>query len=276
MPALIAMAACSAVDVAQREHPLDGKIWDVRHERFVTQAEAEAIIANADYALLGETHDNPIHHRIQLRLLELAAQRAPKPALAMEQIDRDTGKTPPGWHWSFYEPLVAFAKEHGLRVIPANLSRAGTGPVLAQGLDALQPGEARRLAIEEVWSPERNAKLRALIVEGHCGQDDPIIDKVVTVQRVRDAMMADAILEAPRAVAILGRGHAREDVGVPLYLARRAPGKNIISLGLVEVERGSDSPQDYPDAAPGTHDLVWFTPATERKDPCASFKPIRR
>jgi uncharacterized iron-regulated protein len=294
--ALLALVGCATASLTLRDHPLAGRIWDPRHERFVTAAQAEAIITRADYALLGETHDNPEHHEIQARLLDIASQRAPRPALAMEQIDlewqaavdaaREKGATAAAiaeaghiaasWQWRRYEPLIAFALASGERIIAANYSRARSRDVMERGIDALGAAESRRLAIAEAWSPERNAKLRALIVEGHCGQDDPIVDSVVKVQRVRDAMMADAILEAPRTVAVIGRGHARADVGVPLYLAQRAPGKRVISLGLVEVEDGKDSPQDYPDAAPGTHDLVWFTARAGRTDPCASFKPIHR
>lgn len=296
--ALLALAGCAtpAGELSLRDHPLAGRIWDVRHERFVTEEQAEALVARADYALLGETHDNPAHHEIQARLLERASRRAPAPALAMEQIDleyqaavdaaREKGATPAaiaeaghvnkGWQWKRYEPLVAFALASGERILAANYSRARSREVMARGLQALGEDESKRLGIEAAWSPERNAKLRALIVEGHCGQDDPVVDSVVSIQRVRDALMADAILQAPRAVAIIGRGHARADVGVPLYLAQRAPDKRVLSIGLVEVERGKDGPGDYPEAAPGTHDLVWFTPRAGRADPCASFKPIKR
>jgi uncharacterized iron-regulated protein len=294
--ALLLLAGCATANLALEDHPLAGKVWDVRHERFITAEQAGALIAAADYALLGETHDNPVHHALQARLLELASRRAPKPALAMEQIDREyqpaidaarakgasaagiaeAGHIASGWQWKRYEPLIAFALEQGERIIAANYSRARSRGVMAGGIAALGPEEAHRLAVEEVWSRERNAKLRSLIVEGHCGQDDPIVDSIVNVQRVRDALMADAILEAPRTVAVIGRGHARADVGVPLYLARRAPGKRVLSVGLVEVEDGKAQPQDYPDAAAGVHDLVWFTARAGRGDPCESFKPIRR
>lgn len=292
--ALLALAACAMPGLAERDHPLAGRIWDVRHERFVTAEQAEAIVARADYALLGETHDNPAHHEIQARLLEAASQRAPLPALAMEQIDleyqqavdaaREKGATPAaiaeaghiatGWQWKRYEPLIAYALAHGERILAANYSRARSREVMTGGVAAIGAAQLERLAVEPVWSPERNAKLRGLIVEGHCGQDDPIIDSVVAIQRVRDALMAEAILQSPRTVAIIGRGHARADVGVPLYLALRAPGKRVISLGIVEVEGDKPNVADYPEAAPGTHDLVWFTPRAGRTDPCATFKPI--
>ena len=288
-------AACSfplaACVMAESAGTLAGRIWDPRAARFIEEDEAIARIVAADDALLGETHDNPLHHGIQLRLLSAYAKRSP-PAVGFEQMDRDwqadldaarattgdpqalmkAGRMAKSWSWPSYEPLVAFAASHRLRIVALNFSREKARPVVARGLAALDPGEAQRLALAAAWSPERNARQRALIVEGHCGRDDPVIDMLVDVQRVRDAYMADGILESPRTVAIIGRGHARRDVGVPLYLAARSPERTVVSLGLVEIDEGATRPGDYEDAAAGVHDLVWFTPRASRPDPCRAFK----
>jgi uncharacterized iron-regulated protein len=289
-------AACATSGLTLADHPLAGRIWDTHAQRFVTEDEAREKVAAADVALLGETHDNPVHHQIQARLLAASAAHLPKPALAMEQIDlewqqavdeaRTASATPAsiakaghvseGWQWPLYEPLVAFALAHDLPIVAANYSRSRSKAVVAGGIAALPPGEAGRLALEPVWTPDRNARMRRILVEGHCGQDDPIIDKILEVQRVRDALMADAILSHPRTVAIIGRGHARADLGVPLYLAQRAPARRVVSVGLVEVESDKPRPQDYEDTGAGVHDLVFFTSRATRSDPCADFRKIRR
>jgi len=289
-------AACAASGPKLADHPLAGRIWDTQAQRFVAEDEARERVAAADVALLGETHDNPVHHQIQARLLAASAARVPKPALAMEQVDlewqhavdeaRTGGATPAsiakaghvsdGWQWPLYEPLVAFALAHDLPIVAANYSRSRSKAVVAGGIGALPAGEAARLALAPVWTPARNARMRSILVEGHCGQDDPIIDKILEVQRVRDALMADAILSHQRTVAIIGRGHARADLGVPLYLAQRAPARHVISVGLVEVDTDKPRPQDYEDTGSGVHDLVFFTPRAARSDPCADFKKLRQ
>jgi uncharacterized iron-regulated protein len=293
--AALLAAACAASGLRFVDHPLAGRIWDTHAQRFVSEDEAREKVAAADIALLGETHDNTAHHQIQARLLAAFAARAPKPALAMEQIDLEwqdavdrarthdatpaaiaaAGHISEGWKWQLYEPLIAFALAHDLPIVAANYSRARSKAVVAGGIAALPAGEAQRLALEPVWTPERNARMRRILVEGHCGQDDPIIDKILEVQRVRDALMADAILSHPRTVAIIGRGHARADLGVPLYLAQRAPSLRVVSVGLVEVEGEKPRPQDYADADARMHDLVFFTPRAERSDPCVEFRQIR-
>ena len=92
-------------------------------------------------------------------------------------------------------------------------------------------------------------------------------------QRNRDAVIAAAIAaHAGRGVVgILGRGHARSDIAVPIYLARLAPGATVASVGLVEVESGQGSAADYVEVREGAFDYAWFTPRFERTDPCAAM-----
>jgi len=293
------LAGCAVSRVSLADHPLAGKVWDVAAERFIEPAEAERRIAAADIALLGETHDNPVHHSIQLRLLRRAVDAGRRPALVMEQIDTEwqeavdsaqavrgadataiaaAGKVSPGWHWREYAELVTLALERRLKVVAANLSRARTRTIAAEGLAALGSGEPERLGLEPGWPAPRRAAMRRLLVEGHCGDDSPVIDKLVDVQRARDAVMADTILKtaADGAVAIIGRGHARADLGVPLYLSGRTNGRAVVSLGMVEVSPQRLSPREYDETAAGTHDLVWFTPRAEREDQCAIFKRARK
>lgn len=295
---LVCLAGCAASRLTLTGHPLAGRVWDVAQQRFITPEEAETRIAAADIALLGEIHDNPAHHRLQARLLQRAGEQGRRPALAMEQFDSEwqaaidaarassssaaavakAGRISTGWEWPLYKPLVAYALKLQLPIVAANFSRSRTKAVFAGGHAALGDGEAGRLGLDQAWTAAQNAGMRRLLVEGHCGDDSPVIDKLIPVQRARDAYMADAILARSGAgvVATIGRVHARADIGVPLYLQRRAPEKRVLSLGLVEVMEGNSDPADYADAAPGIHDLVWFTPAAARPDPCREMPKVTK
>lgn len=277
-------------------HPLAGRVWDVAQQRFIEPGEAERRIVAADIVLLGETHDNPVHHAIQARLLQHALAAGRRPALALEQIDTEwqaavdaaraeragaaaigaAGKVAAGWQWPFYEPLVTLAVEHRLPIVAANVSRTRTRSIASEGLAALGPGEAERLGLAAEWPAPRRAAMRQILVDGHCGSDSPMIDKLIDVQRARDAIMADVILGAGAdgVFAIIGRGHARADLGVPLYLQQRGNGRRVLSLGMVEVSESRRQPADYADAGGGAHDLLWFTPRAVRPDPCAGFKRL--
>jgi uncharacterized iron-regulated protein len=292
----LVLAGCT-VPVTRSEAPLAGRVWDVARHRFIDPAQAERRLASAEVALLGETHDSPAHHEIELRVLRAAVAQGRRPQLAMEQIDIDreaaveraiaqggdaqavnsAADIAAHWPWPLYAPVVSFALQERLPLVALNLPRSRTRRIVGEGLAALGAGEASRLALDRTWNEAREAALHREIVAGHCGEEDPMVARLVEVQRAKDAVMADRILaRRPRpVVAILGRAHARADLAVPLYLAARDPGLRVLVVGLVEVDRDAARVEDYPQTQPGRFDLVWFTAATERADPCAGFKGVR-
>jgi len=296
--AVLGLASCAYTGNphAQR-HPLNGKVWDAQARRLVDPALVAERATAARFVLLGEIHDNATHHRIQADILDAIVKSGRRPALVMEQYDVEQqeklnailqGDEPQegklralsdlmrkGWDWPLYRPLLATALQYKLPVIAANLSRESLRHVSRNGFEALGSGEQTRLAIEAVWSPERQRQLDREIALGHCGKmPDHMLQSVSKAQRARDAVMADKLLMARRsgAVTIIGRNHARQDMGVPLYLAARAPGETVLSVGLTEVHTPTE-PAAYTYGPLGQrHDLVWFTAPTRRKsDPCDSI-----
>ncbi len=77
-------------------------------------------------------------------------------------------------------------------------------------------------------------------------------------------------------VGIVGRGHARRDLGVPRYIAQRDAQTTVAAVGMVEVDSERLRAEDYPSDL-AQFDYLWFTPRAQRKDPCAGFAmPARR
>lgn len=296
--ALPLLASCAHVGSQEfSDHPLVGKVWDVSARRFVEPSEVMERATQTRIVLLGEIHDNKEQHRIQARILETLVERGKRPALVMEQYDieqqgsindalqrndSEAGKLKAlselvrkSWDWPAYEPIVRIAVQQKLPVIAANLSRDALRQVSRQGFEALGAGEPERLAIDAVWAPERQSQLLRELAAGHCGKmPEHMGEAIAKAQRARDAMMADMLTRSSRngAVAIIGRGHARRDMAVPLYLAARAPGVSVLSVGLVEVDAPVD-PAAYAFGPLGQlHDYLWFTPRSRRKtDPCDSI-----
>lgn len=305
LPALLLSACTTLSDLTglfapegliHRNHPLNGQLWDTRSARFVAPEVLLAEAAQTDIVLVGETHDNAEHHRVQARILNALLAAGQRPALAMEQFNRDQqdaveqarkekrldrlGELAKGWEWPYYAPMVEQALTAGLPVVAANASRDTIRPVIRNGWAALAEGEHERLALEPSWTPERNAVMTQIIEQSHCGKIGPSLrDGLVRGQRVRDSLMADAVLAAgqARTLMIVGRGHARRDLGVPLYLATRVPAKSVLSIGLVEVSPQKTLVTDYLAATSNAevgavaHDYLWFTPRFARPDPCAQF-----
>jgi len=302
-PALVALRARGTAWVSPglADHPLVGTIWDARERRSVPRAALEAACARADFALLGETHDNPDHHRLQLELLEAIVRAGRRPAVALEQFDREhqaaldraRAERPHdaafvadaaqfdrrGWQWPFYEPIVALALARDLPLVAANLSRREAFAVVERGYAALGEGAPERLGLAQPVDAAQNAATEAAIRDGHCGKlPERVVPQMAAAQRARDAVMADALLARASggAVLIAGNGHVRRDLGVPVPLAARAPQRSVLAVGIVEVAGDLLRPGDYVAPAAGDapqFDFVAFTPRTGRPDPCAGFAP---
>jgi uncharacterized iron-regulated protein len=262
---LAGLAACAHVDRANQ--PLIGRIWDTRAGTFAPPEQLFDRAARARHVILGEIHDNPEHHQLQLVVLQALA-RTPR-RLAMEQFDSehqaaidaaprdaealaDAGRFDrKGWNWPLYRPLVQFALQHGWPIIAANLSRTEGRAIVAEPARAGLPPASATVKI----ALERD------IIDGHCGAapEAKRLAGMVEAQRARDARMAAVLKD--RSVLIAGSGHAQRDRGVPLYLADR----DVISIAFTEVESGKTAARDY--GAEG-YDYLWFTVRAERADPC--------
>jgi uncharacterized iron-regulated protein len=305
--ALLALAGMAhAGEMLFADHPLAGKIWDMHSHSFIDEATLLARTNTADVLLLGEIHDNPVHHELQQKLLkariESVVHPASMPVLMMEQLDAESQSAIDQAladsnrdkalssvtrlikfsNWQDYQPFLAIAVDDKLPVIAANVPNAKLQPVIWRGYAAYDAGELKRLAVERVWSESRQNYLETHMGGAHCGKlRDELRAGLTRSQRLRDALMADSAVSFIEhsgidrgVVAIVGSSHARRDIGLPLYFAARAPSARILSLAFIEVSPGVTDPGKYEaESATGDapYDVVWFTPRVERIDPCANL-----
>ncbi len=277
-------------------HPLSGRIWDTRANDWISTTDLERQLARARFVLLGEVHDNAEHHRLRRDLLAGLVRDGRRPAIAMEQFDREhqpalervqNGPAPTpellktagyfnsqGWTWDYYEPIIRLALDHRLPIIAANMTRTDAVRVSTEGTTAVF-GEAAVSAFG-LDQPLPDAALQTLdqvIEDGHCGQAPPdILPGMVAAQRARDAVMADTLQAHAPAVLIAGNGHVRRDFGVPHYLAHYPMGDDVRVVGFIEVDADQPAPNDYVSAGLPEYDYIAFTPGTERPDPCKDIR----
>lgn len=231
--------------------------------------------------LLGETHDNGDGHRLRLQDLQARIDAGWRPAIAMEQFDREqqaaldaamrdcadadcvvagmvTAKS--GWNWTFYKQVVAVALQYRLPLLAANLSRVDAGKVVKAGFAvALSPDVRNRYDIDAALPA---ALLAAQVEEvriGHCNMlPAAMLEPMARAQIARDVVMAEAMrpyLERG-VVLIAGNGHVRRDIAVPYWL--RAQGVPSWSIGYLEQL-----------AAEGRFDSQRAIPPIDRPDACA-------
>ena len=239
-------------------------------------------------ALLGEVHDNPLHHRLRAQALRRACAGGWRPALVMEQFDleqqpaieRSRSEQPrdarrlieqasggSNWSWRDYEPFVALALEFNLPLWAGNLSRAQAARVMREGYEPVLGAE--RMA---VWNLQRvpdaawQAAQEQEIDRGHCGAlPKAMWAAMARAQFARDAALAHLLRRhgARGAVLLAGNGHVRRDIGVPRWLDGVPPTRTLV-VGFVEID-GSDP-------LPGQYDVVVKTERAPRPDPCEGLR----
>ena len=287
-----------------RDHSLAGRIWQPSQGRFVTPEAVAAALGQARFVLLGEKHDNADHHRIQAWLVGSMIAAGRRPAVAFEMFNSDQqaaldaylaahprdaagigaalGWAGTGWpDWERYRPIAQAALDGGAALLAADLPRALRRKLAREGISALGAERVTTLGLERPLPEDLAAPLREEIVEGHCGQlPESMIGPMATVMTARDAQMAEVLRRGAElaghdsAILIAGKGHTRNDRGVPFYLRRADRAASIVSLGLVEVAEGAREPAAYAQhfgAETLPFDFVWFTPIADPENPCEKF-----
>jgi uncharacterized iron-regulated protein len=259
---------------------------DPRSFRWEGHLRADAIV------LLGEIHDNAEQHRLRLGVLRRALAAGWRPAIAMEQFDREhqqdmdqarrerpldadyliqkaattQGRAPSGWDWSFYRPYVALALQYDLPLLAADLSATDAGRVFAQGYASVfDTNTVATLGLDAIPESRIEAQQREVEI-GHChAMPEDQLPAMARAQLARDAVMASVLREHASAGVVLlaGDGHVRRDIGVASWLPPDLLSR-VFAVGFTE--RGDSSPR------PDAFDAVVITAAARRADPCVKFR----
>lgn len=238
-----------------------------------TPPAATHLVLDKPVVLLGEVHDNAAQHTLRLRAFEALLASGARPALALEQFDRQHQATidqtlaqdprpdadtliavaqgAKGWHWAFYRPFITLALQHKLPIVAANVGAAEARNVMRDGL-------AAHGFVAEVPADVLQAHAEQ-IVASHCGMvKAPTAGRMALAQVARDQFMARVLqAHAGRGVVLLaGNGHVRTDVGAPRWLGA-ATRQQSVAIGVLE-NGDLDTPYDR-----------WLhTPVQARPDPC--------
>lgn len=242
------------------------------------QPEALSYLPHAQVVILGETHDNPIHHENQARAI---AAIKPK-ALVFEMVGRSHSAGVPltdkaqmfgqGWDADFYLPLIEAAPQAILygAEIPREIARLA----MEKGVDVVFGAEDQALyGLDQALAFDAQKQRESSIQSAHCNAlPEEILPAMVTAQRLRDAELARVTLRALAetggpVVVVTGQAHARRDEGMSVYLGKAAPEVTILSVGQFE------EPPEEEDKAAVAFDLWLVTdPVLGREDPCAAFE----
>ncbi|MBV9889469.1 MAG: ChaN family lipoprotein [Rhizobacter sp.] len=246
----------------------------------------QARLSDNHVVLLGEVHDNHELLRLRLAVLERAFAAGWRPAIVMEQFDRDRQgdidrarrerpedaqhvidlavPAKSGWDWDDYRPFVALALAYRVPLVAANVSGADTARIVRGGYVAVfDAATIAALGLDRTIDPAWQAGQEHEIDLGHCSAlPRDVWPRMARAQYARDAFMAQMLREhgAHGAVLLAGNGHARRDLGVPRWLALEP--ERVLTVGFLENDSALPA---------GAFDAVVRAPPAPRDDPCKRF-----
>jgi uncharacterized iron-regulated protein len=211
----------------------------VSFDQLIDQVGARRLI------FIGEVHNNPEHHLIQVQILQaLMSQYAPL-TLAMEffnktqqpvldhYMDGSTTETTEtvflkdvGWdkNWAyayhFYRPLLLMTKEKGRKILAINAPNTIVKKVARSGLSSLDPSERNQLASHIDLENESHRSYLRKIYEKHTHNDLKRFDFFYQAQCVWEDTMAENIAKylsknKEKLVVLAGNGHIINNDGIP-------------------------------------------------------------
>jgi uncharacterized iron-regulated protein len=271
--ALLAVLLCCAAALPLAAQAVSGyvphRVYDVRAGRWTDFETMAAALAAADVAFVGEQHDDPGTHRLQLALMEGLARRRGGVVLALEMFERDVqplldrylagdvpedaflaGSRPWPNYAEDYRPLVEFARARGWPVVAGNVPRRIAAGISRAGPDTLAalPAEERALAAAELRCP-RDAyfarfaeQMRAHPLPGTAAEQTAMTERFYAAQCAKDETMAESVTAALErhgpgtlVVHLNGAFHTDRRMGIVPRLARRAPRARAVVVSALPV-----------------------------------------
>lgn len=274
MVALLLLAlATQHPDTAPAETWAPHRVYDAHHKRFSDFETLATEAAHADVVFLGEHHDDPGTHRMELALLQAVARRRANVVLALEMFERDVQpildqylagaiseeaflKASRPWpnYASDYRPLIEFAKVHHWKVVAGNVPRKLASAVASNGLEAVSRlgDSTRSWAAAEFGCPTDDDYFKRFgraMAEHPVGNGPPpsvaemtaMTERFYQAQCVKDETMAESIARArrdanrPLVIQYNGDFHSDFGEGTAERTRRQLPKANIVIISAVPV-----------------------------------------
>ncbi len=258
---MIAVLLLMLVPVMQGSY-VPQRVFDTRQKGFSDFETMLADLARADAVFVGEQHDDPNTHRLELAIIEGLTRRQVSVVVAMEMFERDVqgnveqysagtmtedafmaGSRPWPRYATDYRPIVEFAKANHLPIVASNVPRRIASDVSETGMSVVEGlGSDRRLASRELQCPASGDYYDRFVAAmgGHQGATP----NFYLAQCLRDETMGESVAEAFQKnavgrvtiVHVNGAFHSDFGEGAADSARRRLPGRRIAVVSLLPVE----------------------------------------
>jgi len=270
---IVAFALTASLTLAAQGY-VPNRVYDMHRGSYSDFEMMAADLAKADVVFVGEQHDDPNTHRLELAVLDALARRSRSVIVSLEMFERDVqeplehflmGHMPEDeflkvsrpWprYATDYKPLVDFAVSKEWPVVAANVPRSIASEVAKGGLEALQQKSAddRKLFAAELKCPvgDDYFKRFAEAMGSHPAPGASADEARRTTERyyfsqcVKDETMAESIAQAftagraggkpPTLVHFNGAFHSDYRQGTAERVARRLKDARIVVVSIKPV-----------------------------------------
>jgi len=269
--AAVAAGSLSVTLVAQSYVPQ--RVFNTATGAFGDFESMAAALAKADVVFVGEQHDDPNTHRLELAILEGIAARGRRAVVSLEMFERDVQeplehfvmghleeadflKAARPWprYATDYKPLVDFAISKDWTVVAANVPRPIASEVAKGGLDVLKSKSEsdRRLfasnlecATEGEYFRRFGDAMGSHPAPGASGDEARrTLERYYASQCVKDETMAESIAQtfaatragvAPVIVHYNGAFHSDYRLGTAERTIRRLPAAKVLVISVKPV-----------------------------------------
>ena len=240
---------------------------------------------------IGEIHNNPEHHLIQVQILQALMARHAPVAVAMEFFQRSQQQAldsymrgnateelflkdvewDKGWtfDYHFYRPLILMIREKEGEILAINAPNKIVKKVARSGLSSLEPEERLQLAKEIDLGNKGHRTYLKEVYKEHTHPDLKRFDYFYQAQCVWEDTMAESIAEylkehQKKMIVFSGNGHLIKKFGIPERTHRRIPVTMATILPYPLTSRVTLKKQDA--------DYIWFTRDYRKRHPVSGHK----
>lgn len=279
--------------------PRDLNMFEGSTGRTFTWADLMAAASNADATFIGERHDDPVAHAVQLAVYEDLLAGYPNSAISLEHLERneqalvaqyfanalttdefiDQSKSR---NWAgkdswvvFFQPLIEAAKLNGGEVIAANAPRKYVSLAGKDGYEGLRALPSEELVLFDtpaaIDAGSYRDRFRTIMLQEGETLDDAEtvarIDQRFHGQQVWDETMALSVAHAlqhgaPKVVHCAGCFHIEYEGGTVLALRRAAPNAKVLTITVIDASSDFLREEDR-DAA---HIVIYGFPVKRKEE----------
>ncbi|MDX7992405.1 ChaN family lipoprotein [Xenorhabdus littoralis] len=250
-----------------------GALLDMKTGNAITPDELLEQLKNYPRVVIGEKHDNPYHHQIELWLVQQLGQKRPHGSVLLEMINPNQQEKvnkvkswlqgnpivrderveqllawQQGWPWKWYGDLVMELMKAPYPLLAANLDRSEIDLAYKNH----RAGDRTSLVSDEV-----KQLIEKTIKNSHGEEiDEQHLSAMSKIQQMRDQRMAEQLVKSPSPALLFAGGyHAVKAMGIPQHVKKIAPNEKLAVF--IIAEQGVSLNNEYAD-------FVWFTPKVSK------------